>query len=253
MSGDGGPGDLESDAMNPNSALLWLPVIEAAGLPTPKTIVVPYSHRDILPIFDGQPAAEAHRLANAVHEAATKIGYPVFLRTDLSSAKHGGRKAWCAGDETEVGRAVYDTLEYNEMAHWMEPNGQPRAFLVRQFLDLPAPFTAFHGLPISNEWRFFADENVLICAHPYWPEEALEEHLDAEVANWRELLRASIGLLPGEAATLGQMAVDAATACGGGRWSVDFAKDREGKWWLLDMARMESSWHWPGCPNGGKQ
>lgn len=23
--------------------------------------------------------------------------------------------------------------------------------------------------------------------------------------------------------------------------------------WLIDMARMERSWHWPGCPNGGER
>jgi len=46
------------------------------------------------------------------------------------------------------------------------------------------------------------------------------------------------------------MAIEAAKVCDG-RWSVDFARDRSGKWWLIDMALMAASWHWPGCPNGG--
>jgi hypothetical protein len=28
-----------------------------------------------------------------------------------------------------------------------------------------------------------------------------------------------------------------------GSWSVDFAKDRDGKWWLIDIALAEQSWH----------
>ena len=31
-------------------------------------------------------------------------------------------------------------------------------------------------------------------------------------------------------------------------WSIDFAKDSEGRWWLIDMALAEQSWH-PECKN----
>jgi hypothetical protein len=45
---------------------------------------------------------------------------------------------------------------------------------------------------------------------------------------------------------LKEMAIKAATVCGGD-CSVDFAMDNSGKWWLIDMAQAECSWHWPSC------
>ena len=44
------------------------------------------------------------------------------------------------------------------------------------------------------------------------------------------------------------MAIQAARACGGGVWSVDFCQDDARKFWLLDMAVAQDSYHWPGCP-----
>jgi D-alanine-D-alanine ligase-like ATP-grasp enzyme len=43
--------------------------------------------------------------------------------------------------------------------------------------------------------------------------------------------------------TLSAMALKAVQAIGEHCWSVDFAQDEAGKWWLIDMARAESSWH----------
>ena len=50
------------------------------------------------------------------------------------------------------------------------------AFLVREFLEIPAAFEAFGGLPIGREWRFFADQESVLCRHFYWPEAAFEGH-----------------------------------------------------------------------------
>lgn len=236
--------------MNPNSSNQWLPFIEKAGLPVPRTIVVPYSHRDCAAIFDGEESKEFERLVAAVGVAAADIGFPSFIRTDLSSAKHCGTKAFRINNHLEVGNPVSRTLEDNEMKFWLERHG-PTAFLVREYLDLPAPFTAFGGLPVSREFRFFADGEHVICRHPYWPAESVKEYIDGTVpGDWAEQL-AAMQQLPDDVDVLAGMAVTAASACGGDRWSVDFAQDRSGKWWLIDMARMESSYHWPGCPNGG--
>lgn len=234
--------------MNPNSALLWLPKIEAAGLPTPKTIIVPYSHSDCVSIFDGEGSAEFLRLSHAVDAAANEIGYPVFIRTDLGSAKHAGPRAFRI-DEPGENSAIFETLEDSEMKFWMERDG-PQAFLVREWLDLESPFTAFRGLKISREWRYFADGDKVICSHPYWPTEALEDHVDETAwPDWQF----DLGLLhspTGDEPELERMAVEAASACGGDRWSVDFCRDVNGKIWLTDMAVMEDSYHWSGCPNG---
>ena len=231
--------------MNRNSALLWFPKIESVGLPVPRTIFVPYSHHDCLSIFDGDWSAEFDRLVIAVREACGKIGYPTFIRSDLTSAKHCGPSAYKIVSAGEVATPLSRTIEDNEMKLWMQPRG-PLAIMVRQFLVLPAPFTAFGGLPISREWRLFADAERVICWHPYWPAEALENYGDRLPADWHEQL-ALMHREPGELPDLKAMAVQAARACGGGAWSVDFCQDDTGKFWLLDMAVAQDSYHWPGC------
>ncbi len=233
---------------NPNSSNVWLAPITAARLPVPETWVVPYSHAGCISLFDGAPSAEFDRLVDAVTKAAEMIGYPVFVRTDLASAKHSGTRAFKVESADQVASRLLSTIEDNELKFWTEIG--PTAFLVRRYLDLPAPFTAFGGLPISREFRFFADSDRVICRHPYWPADAVERHIDGERPdNWREMMW-DLRHKMGEINAIDEMAIAAARACGGGRWSVDFAQDRDGKWWLLDMATMEQSYHWPGCPNG---
>lgn len=233
--------------MSRNSALLWLPPIEKAGLPVPRTIIVPYDHFSAMGEIEGDDAEELPRLIDVVTAAAKEIGYPVFLRTDLSSAKHGGLEACSAKDESEITRATVLTIEDNEMKFWLEPHG-PSAFMVREFIDLDSGFSAFGGLPIAREWRFFVRGGEPCCHHSYWPEDSVEFWEEEEPKGWREIL-ADHHREPAEIEALQAQALLAAAACGGGFWSVDFAMDKTGKWWLLDMAHGADSWHWPDCPH----
>lgn len=34
-----------------------------------------------------------------------------------------------------------------------------------------------------------------------------------------------------------------------GRWSLDLAQHADGRWFAVDMAEMDRSYHWQGCPN----
>lgn len=228
------------------SALHWLPRITEVGLPVPPTEIVPYCHIMALAIFDGEQSSDFDSAVSGVVSALGKIGLPAFIRTDLTSAKHSGPKAYKIENIDLVHHHVAETIEDSELKMGFGPD-EPRAFLVREFLELEATFTAFHGLPISREWRLFASPGGVTCRHPYWPEETLDGHTAPVVQNWRELL-AEMHVMPEEMPELEAMAVLAARACGGKSWSVDFCRDTDGKWWLLDMAPAEVSYHWPGCP-----
>lgn len=87
-----------------------------------------------------------------------------------------------------------------------------------------------------------------MCWNGYWPAEALEGHVH-DVPDWRELLAESHRLADEDLALLETASVGAVRACGYGEWSVDFALDRAGKYWLIDMAMAADSYHWPGCPH----
>jgi hypothetical protein len=229
--------------LNRNSAILWLPAIEAAGLPVPKTITVPYKHHDCLSIFDGERSEEFERLSTEIMAAAQKIGFPVFIRTDLSSAKHSGPSAYKIEVDGQ-NQPIAETLGDNELKFWLEREG-PTAFLVRQFIELDAPFTAFHGLPIAREFRFFANEDHVFCWHPYWPPTSIEEYRPS-CEDWRDKL-AELQTEPAEISELKALAMKAAGACGRDEWSVDFFRDVNGKWWLSDMAVAKDSYHWESC------
>ena len=230
--------------MKKNSALEWLPKITYDGLPVPRTEIVLYNHRDIVNMLEGRKSETYDKLIKQIGETANYIGYPSFVRTDLASAKHDGEKSYLIRRAEDVVNVICKTVEDNELKFWMGDE-IPKAFLVREFLKLDAPFKAFGGLPISREWRYFANENGVICYHPYWPEDAIEFYGEnKEPDNWKEMLAE----LHKEknADTLEKMAIQAAKVCGG-NCSVDFAMDETGKWWLIDMAQANRSWHWPNC------
>lgn len=218
-----------------NSALTWFPPIEAAGLPVPRTIFVPFYPNSLFPIVDGKPAIDFPM--DHMVRACEEIGYPVFIRTDLSSAKHDGPSAYRADSPDDLWRCVSATFHDNAMKD-LAPF--VRAFMIREWLNLDGSFTAFRGHLISREWRLFVDKSGVKCSHFYWPVEAIEDH--TKEPKYRELLDA-LSSEPNEMRTLRTMAEAAVNAIGHGDWSVDLARDVSGKWWLTDMASSRSSWH----------
>jgi len=160
---------------DPNSALIWFPPIQAAGLPVPRTMFVEYEPMSLWPICDGQePRADFP--IEKLKETAALMGYPLFVRTDLASAKHDGPKSYRANSEADLLRCLGRTFEDNACKDIVDFT---RCWMLREFLTIGHSFTAFGGLPIGREWRFFADQDGLKCHHFYWPEEAFEKLYNA--------------------------------------------------------------------------
>lgn len=228
--------------MNPNSALIWLPPIQDAGLPVPRTEIVRYNPRDLFPTLEGQKYEDGFPLDN-LRQACERIGFPVFLRSDLSSAKHSGHKAWKVENQDDLLGSICRTFEDNELK-WIA--GETQAFLIREYLPLKHSFTTFNGLPIARERRYFVDQDGPLCSHPYWPVDAFERQHNLP-DNWEESL-AELSKLPNanDMDMLNSLSKKAVRAIGQGEWSVDWAQDINGKWWLLDMATAAKSWH-PDC------
>jgi len=247
-----------------NSALYWLPRITDAGLPVPRTETIEIDP-DLVWLSlgawedDTGDKKEAIKSASAQHQiilgAARSFGFPVFIRTDKGSAKHEGPESYRADTEEEVARVVARTINH-EMEHDLVGERFPAAILVREWLHLNSAFTAFGGTRIAREFRFFVEGERLWCSHFYWPEDAVRfEPADNPPEDWRERLDGlrkietlSDTHLP--AWNAWNMALLAGRACPDHpKWSVDFAEDMNGKWWLIDMAIAERSWHPKDCPN----
>jgi len=240
----------------PSSACYWLPKARSHKLLVPSTRFVNVPS-DYLAVVGGdehiRPDTARHwsDAISRIHAAAMTIGgYPVFLRTDLASAKHSGPAAYRIEKRERIDPAMRETLEDNELK-WLNPY----AFLVRKWLNLEFAFVAFDGHPIAREWRFFATKDRIVCRHFYWPEDSIRfYHGIIEPAGWKAALAHFSSEAP--PSELDAVALKFAAVCDrASMWSVDFAKARDGKWWFIDAAVAEDSAHpWDGCelPNNEK-
>ena len=242
-----------------NSMCWWWPRVVDCGVPMPETRIIEPGEgvlwRFFCAVADGEPPPDDSAWFPLLEAAAEELGYPCFLRTDLRSGKHGFDRTCFVPTAAELRRHIFPLLEETE--DFM--GSDCKALVVRKYIEPAAAFTAFRGnLPIGRERRYFVRDGQVECHHPYWPLEAIEDTpfingkfvrlAEAEGAefDWRPLLAdlsaeppEEIELLTGYAETIGQ-------AVGVGYWSVDFMQGADGRWWFIDMAEGEASWH-PEC------
>ena len=142
------------------------------------------------------------------------------------------------------------------------------AIIFREFIELDTRFTYFNGdLPIGAERRYFIKDGNVVCHHPYWDEDvfrstrdkfrrlsvfsddkSLRSIVSGEVASMYDYPEETIRELnyesDDEIETLTNLSLKVGKQFKG-YWSVDFARDKKGIWWLIDMALGDSSWHPP--------
>ena len=251
-----------------NSLLYWFPLVKDLGIPVPLTKWVAFPQEITRLILSEEGDAHDKRLADERFEAclvklravAKEIGYPVFLRTDSASDKHGWEKTAFVRNESELESHILETIEFNEMAGMLGLNYE--AIVLREFLELDWRFKAFHGrMPVAKERRYFVKDGDVICSHPYWFEDAIQQahNIDGTRSDfmgyfphklpntWEKMLEEinyeSIVEL-GKLRAYALLVSDAVK----GYWSVDFACTRDGKWYLIDMALGFASEHYPDCP-----
>lgn len=229
-----------------DSAKFWFPKLTAPGphswlrTEVPNTVFVDYNEDALAESLQGKHTAEYERLFYAVEAALRfEVGSPAFIRTDLTSAKHSGKDAWCVNSLEDLNDALLKTLAAAHLKSY-HSKVKSSAIMVRTLLKAKYSRTAFGGLPVANEWRVFADQKGVQCAHHYWPEDALKDHMDdgEKPPSWTEYW------MPSEVL---HIAKAAAQAQGSGKWSADLVEDVNGKWWLLDMATAGNSYHAPHC------
>ena len=126
-------------------------------------------------------------------------------------------------------------------------------WVVREFLSLEFAFTAFRGMPVAKERRYFIERGEVFCRHPYWPLDSIQ---DARGPDGGELTAGEVGSLVCAMNAEESKEIDLLTALSKkvsrtfeGAWSLDWAKTVDGLWMAIDMAPAARSFHWAGCPN----
>ena len=236
--------DAHGGVMNPTSLLYWYPQVKGL-VRTPQTIIVRVDNRDAEEMLDQGLGAE---LEAACRRAADAIGYPLFLRTDLISGKHSYLRTCKVPTPDELMPHVGAVLEDHALHLWLDgPEGNVNGLVFRELLPLSAVFTAFHGLPIAPERRYFIRDGEVVCHHPYWIDVDNIESGRPSVEDWRDLLEAVNFEKLSEREKLRRLS-EKVSAVLDGAWSVDWAL-ANGDWYLIDMAVAHRSWHPEDCPH----
>lgn len=236
----------------------WLPVLEAAGIPTPKTEVVRAGERWrelVSPLWDRPYPDFFENFCFELMKACRKVSPagPWFLRTGQTSAKHFWKQACFVTDPAEIGKHVMALVEFSELA---DPLGLPYdVFAVREYLPVEpvAVLPNYNDMPLVPERRYFVRGGAVVCSHDYWPTKAIEQGLKrpAKGEDFTPLDAQLLALraAPGDdrLAAFDALALRVAAAfAGDGAWSVDVLATKAGPY-VTDMARAEISYHWDGC------
>ena len=205
--------------------LYWWPLVKDLGIPVPKTIFTNINE-------------------TAVCAAASILGYPAFLRTDLCSGKHDWQTSCYVKDSNENIQEHIDAVCLANVK-WHMLGMYEQVMVVREFLTLDTAFTAFAGnMPINKERRLFIENGKILCDHPYWPKTAFNRHPARMAEPGYEAKLEKISKFDGSEWTIAQDYIPKLSHLEG-RWSVDFAKGKNGLWYLIDMALADNSYHMP--------
>jgi hypothetical protein len=227
----------------------WFPRLQASGVKVSDTRIVK-TEVSLTELLDGNRPCGYETFMAQLKAAAQEVGpYPIFLRTGLTSGKHQWRDTCYVPSEYVLARHVTALVEYSELA---DICGLPtNEWVVRKFIPMESEFLAFNGFPVNRERRYFIRDGQIVCHHPYWPKEALEDQHGLP-PNWEACLEALNTDSPEDERELECLALKVAQAFkDDGYWCVDFSRSKD-DWIAIDMCEGERAYHWTGCKHGGK-
>jgi hypothetical protein len=237
--------------MDKTSLTYWFPLIEKAGLPVPKTEILTMpleSQAYIWMAFDCRGKGEAAPVEpfyDDLKAAARRMGLPCFLRTAQTSAKHSWKRTCFLESIEKIRQHVFEIAEFSVCADMMGLDWS--TWVVRELLPT-IPYGRcpnYEDFPVCKEFRYFVKEGKVICSHPYWPLESLEDggwEPDAPM----DVAYADLCSSSGSENELVALAEKAGAAVGGS-WSIDILETEKG-WYVTDMAEAYKSFHWEDCP-----
>jgi hypothetical protein len=227
-----------------DSLLYWHPKVRNLDIPQPQTEFILLSKKEYYATMDNMPKSIIDKVDKVIEE---KFKLPVFIRTDQASGKHSWKDT-CYYTGEKLGLHLFKICEAN---HCADVIGLPfRGIVIREFIEMASEYTAFWGeMPVSPERRYFIKDGKILCHHHYWIREAIR---NPSVENWEELSDEMNKQTEEEIKLLSFYAEQIIKVIDG-FWSIDFCKAKNGKWYLIDMATGENSWHPNDCIKAGEK
>lgn len=231
--------EIRMEKSKQSSMLVWYPKIKGLDIPQPKTIILNIPPSVSRSIGTSGPMPEG--MIGEIYDNAHSIGFPLFVRTDHTSVKHSWSKTCFVEKEEQLMVHIWNIFESMECMMDIPFN----ALVFREYIDMDSKFCAFNGLPISKERRYFIRDGQVLCHHPYWPQDAIKFYdLDKPFTDeqWKQWLAEMNTETPDEIELLTKYAMMVGEVLPG-HWSVDFCHGLNNKWYLIDMALADVSWH----------
>lgn len=222
----------------------WWPILQRSRVSAPRTVLLT-TDVALSDLLDGKTPENFDGFLSALRAICDGMGYPCFLRTGQTSGKHDWRRTCYLKRGEDLVSHVAALVEFSEMADMLGLS--TRTWAVREFLQLEHSFTAFDGMPVAREFRCFFEggKSEPLCMHSYWPEDAIR---NASVPDWKDRLVLINSCNPDDVSDI-QETVRRVSPHFEGKWSLDVVRAKDGRFYVTDMAEMERSFHWQGCPN----
>ena len=234
-----------------NSLFYWWPRVKDMDVPKPRTETVFHGAKAYFDDFDGEDVV---KWFNKVFDVTKNFkDGPIFIRGDMTSGKHGWKRTCYVEDRSRdsIFKHLGELAEDHETKMWLGP--PLLGYAVRELIPTRKYFKAFHGeMPVTREWRYFYLDGEVICKHPYWPHDAIEQGTDTRYlrGDWKILLEKINTEVEEEVEILTKMAIEIGRALEDDLargWSIDFLQGADGQYYFIDCAMAEMSYHWDGC------
>lgn len=229
----------------------WLPILQAAGIPVPRTEIVRCREgTDLTSVCDGNAPDGWADFIMDLGAVVDRIGCPCFLRTGQGSGKHQWKDTCYLAERSLLATHVANLVDWSECAGML---GLPcNVWCVRELLPVEpvAILEAYGDMPLVPELRAFIKGGAPVCLHHYWPATAIVQGFRHEPVDIGSIIAASRptvtigGEGPVRLATRVANAFERAEP--GSAWSVDLLLTKAG-WFVTDMATAAESYHWRGC------
>lgn len=245
--------------LSKNCLSYWFPILEKTGVRVPETVIIK-TEVELGHLLDGvtpkgfdgfiqQLVRAAFIISGEYHLRTGQFLQTYFLRTGMLSGKHSWLDTCYVPFVKDFPEHVAALVEESAVCDML---GRPfDVWAVREFIPMVSAFTAFNGLPINKERRYFIKDGEVICHHPYWPQEAVAQGGPKDSGDgfpWQERL-AYLNVEPADEVAFLSEQARIVSRVFEGAWSLDFSQARTGEWLAIDMAVAEESYHWEDCPN----
>jgi len=223
-----------------SSMSLWYPEVSKLLIPQIETHIVKVGN-DILSDWVRNDKQLSDKYWKLFEDAINKIDeFPIFLRTDQSSMKHSWKDTCYLKSRDNLKHNLSMLLEEHEMQN-MVGELTYDDIVFRKFIPLETSFTCFHSnFPVNKEVRCFIKNGKILDLRHYWVKGAIESGTPDD-DNWEiKLMRLKELTHPDINEIIKQL--EKVCKVFNEYWSVDFAKSKDGIWYLIDMARGEVSY-----------